>query len=35
MQRFESSVLSAMNSRTKQILAGKEKPVTAKSKMSI
>ena len=30
MQTIESSVLSAMNSRTKQILAGKERPVTIK-----
>ena len=35
MQTIESSVLGAMNSRTKQILAGKEKPVVSKSKMPV
>src|SRR5271165_788600 len=35
MQTIESSVLSAMNSRTMQILSGKGKPVTAKSKMPV
>jgi hypothetical protein len=33
MQSIESSVLSAMNSRTMQILSGKGKLVIAKSKM--
>jgi hypothetical protein len=31
MQTIESSVLNAMNSRTKQILAGKERPITTRS----
>jgi hypothetical protein len=35
MQTIESSVLSAMNSRTMQILADKEKAVTAASKMPV
>jgi len=35
MQTIESSVLSAMNSRTKQILAGNERPITSKSKMPV
>jgi hypothetical protein len=35
MQTIERSVLSAMNSRTMQILAGKEKAVTAESKMPV
>jgi hypothetical protein len=35
MQTIERSVLSAINSRTVQILSGKRKPVTAKSKMPV
>ena len=35
MQTIESSVLSAMNSRTMQILAGKERTVTTESKMPV
>jgi hypothetical protein len=35
MQMIETRVLSAMNSRTRQILAGKEKPMVSKSKMPV
>ena len=34
MQTIESSVLGAMNSRTKQILAGKDHPVTTRTKIA-
>ena len=35
METIESSVLSAMNSRTMQILAGKENTVTTESKTPV